>query len=402
MNHYPSALNTQIERILIDNGAIKVGFATKETLADGPPSCDISYIFPEAQSAVSIAVPLDQDKIRAFFRKDLPNGRIEHETDNITAYIIAYKACYAAVKFLREQGFKAEVLIPNFKYRNDVPGWRIRNLPLISLRYLAVRTGVGSYGWSGNIGMKDYGTAIILGGLVTSANLIPTDPLPPDESFCTSCKICVKVCPMRMFSDKETEFVEIGGYKFSFAKRRNLMRCFISCGGFTGLDKSGKWSTWSLGRYHYPETDEEVLETLANSFRLSFKLKISGEKEGFDASEHMDDPVFQEAIQSKGIKRTIKMIKNTVLTCGNCQLVCSGDPEETKINYDLLKKSGCVVQDENGSLIVLPWDKAQEHYERLKEKLKPNIFARFGRWLVSRIAKWYLGRHEKYLRGKRE
>ena len=64
---------------MLEQGAIKVGFATRETLAGGPPSADITYIFDEAQSAICLAVPLDRDKIRAFFRKDLPNGRIAHK-----------------------------------------------------------------------------------------------------------------------------------------------------------------------------------------------------------------------------------------------------------------------------------------------------------------------------------
>ncbi|NVM31580.1 MAG: epoxyqueuosine reductase [Candidatus Helarchaeota archaeon] len=383
---------------MLEQGAIKVGFATNESLAGGPPSADITYIFEDAQSAVCLAVPLDRDKIRAFFRKDLPNGRIEHETDNIEAYLKAYQISYLIVQFLREKGYKAEVLIPNFKYRRDVPGWRLRSIPPVSLRYLAVRSGVGSYGWSGNIGTKGYGTAIILGGLVTSATLEPTDPVSPDESFCNQCKLCVQVCPMRMFSGNEEESVKLGGYKFNFSKRRNLMRCFISCGGFSGLDKTEKWSTWSLGRHPYPETDEEVIETLADSFQFSNEVKIAGEKEGFNYKEHIKDPEFQEPLKGKGIKRTIKMIKNTTLTCGNCQLVCWGDPEETRINYGILTKSGCVVKDANGNLIVLPPEEAAKHHAMQK---KPNIFKRIGRGILRRIAKWYLNRHYEYLTGDR-
>ncbi|MHA1359181.1 MAG: epoxyqueuosine reductase [Candidatus Helarchaeota archaeon] len=357
----------------MDQGAVSVGFATKETLTGGPPSSDLTYVFPEANSAVCLAIPLDRDKIRSFFMKKLPNGRIEHETDNIQAYVTAYKASFTASQFLRSQGYKAEPLIPNFKYRNDIPGWRLRSLPPVSLRYLAVRSGVGAYGWSGNVGLKGYGTAIILGGLVTSAKLEPTDPIPSEESFCTKCKLCVKVCPLRMFSENEPEFVELGGYSFSFAKRLNLIRCFISCGGFSGLDKSGQWSTWSPGRQPYPETDEEVIDTLAKSFKLKIKLKIPGEAPGFDYKQYIHDPEFQEALSSRGIKRTIKMIKNTTLTCGNCQLVCWGDPEETAINYRILTSSGCVLKDENGNLIVLNPENARKMFEELQKRRTRNI-----------------------------
>lgn len=391
-------MTEEVKQFVLEQGALKVGFTTRETLAGGPPSSDITYIFKEAQSAVCLAVPLDRDKIRAFFRKDLPNGRIGHETDNILAYVKVYKIAYALGKFLREKGFKAEALIPNFEYRRDIPGWRLRSIPPVSLRYLAVRSGLGSFGWSGNIGVRGYGTAIILGGLVTSAKLEATYPVPTEEGFCSKCKLCAKICPMKMFSDEELETVELGGKQFEFSKRRNLMRCFISCGGFSGLNETRTSSTWSLGRYPYPDTDEEVLDTLAKSFRFKIKIKIPDEQEGFNYKDYIDDPKFREALSKPGMRRTIKMIKNTTLTCGNCQLVCWGDPEENRINYDLFANSGCVVKDANGNLEVVSPEAATKKDESQK---KPNIFKRMGLRLLSWVAKKYLSWHYKYLTGDR-
>ena len=46
---------------------------------------------------------------------------------------------------------------------------------------MAVRAGVGSFGWSGNVGLKGVGTAIILCTTVTSADLAPTAPEPEEE-----------------------------------------------------------------------------------------------------------------------------------------------------------------------------------------------------------------------------
>ena len=58
-------LGQQIMGFLKERGAIEVGFATLESLAGGPPSSDLTYILPEAKSAVSFALPLDLDEIRA-------------------------------------------------------------------------------------------------------------------------------------------------------------------------------------------------------------------------------------------------------------------------------------------------------------------------------------------------
>ncbi len=50
-------------------GAFKVGIATTETLSCGPPSADLTYVLPEAKSAVCFALALDQDLIAPYFRK---------------------------------------------------------------------------------------------------------------------------------------------------------------------------------------------------------------------------------------------------------------------------------------------------------------------------------------------
>ena len=49
-------------------GADAVGMVTTEMLAGGPPSADLSYVLPNANSAVSFAVPLDQKFIEPWFK----------------------------------------------------------------------------------------------------------------------------------------------------------------------------------------------------------------------------------------------------------------------------------------------------------------------------------------------
>jgi len=66
--------------------------------------------------------------------------------------------------------------------------------PPISHRYLAVRSGIGHFGYSGNIITKEYGSAIVLASVVTDAELIPTDPLPEEENYCDECRLCLSVC----------------------------------------------------------------------------------------------------------------------------------------------------------------------------------------------------------------
>ena len=67
----PKELSEFAEKFLTELGACAVGVCTKETLAGGPPSTDLDYLLPGAKSAVSFAVPMDQEKIVAF--KEMQN-----------------------------------------------------------------------------------------------------------------------------------------------------------------------------------------------------------------------------------------------------------------------------------------------------------------------------------------
>lgn len=336
--------------MLTERGALKVGFVTLETMAGGPPGADITYLLPEAQSAVSFAIPLNKELIRPFLAKELPNGRADHEQDNIDTNKRAWFIAKDIRDFLRKKEFKAMSVIPNNKYREDVPGWQASLPPELSLRYLAVRSGVGSFGWNGSVGIKGIGTPIILGGIVTSANLKPTNPLPSEESFCDKCKLCTRVCGFEMFSDKEETSVTLGGYTFSYSKRLNKLRCEIICGGMSGLHKTGLFSTWSPGRYDYPEDDREVTRLITLAMTHTKKRpQIKDHSKGYAPS-------------SFGGMGTVQ------LTCGNCNILCWGDSVETAKNYKILKNSGCVIQKENGELVVLPPEKAKEEFEKMDPK----------------------------------
>jgi epoxyqueuosine reductase QueG len=55
--------------LLTTQGVPLMGVCTKETLAGGPPSTDLEYVLPGAKSAITFAVPLDQEKIELYLSK---------------------------------------------------------------------------------------------------------------------------------------------------------------------------------------------------------------------------------------------------------------------------------------------------------------------------------------------
>ena len=356
-------LNEELEQKLKELGAIRVGFVTLETLAGGPEGANLKYLLPSAESAVCWAIPLQMDLIRPYLGKTHPNARGDHEKDNIEVNIKSSSMSRTIAKFLVEKGYEAASVIANNKYREDDPSWNVTLPPEISLRYLAVRSGVASFGWSGNVGIKGYGTVIILGGTITNAKLEPTDPIPESESFCDECKICTKVCAFQMFSPDEKVDVTLGGHTFSYSKRINKLRCVLTCGGFNGLHKSGKFSTFSPGRYDYPENPMEVTRALTAAMAGQRKRPLIK-----DSSKGYIPASFSGGKGASSLPT--EETKNDVvqLSCGNCQIICWGDLKETAKNYKILVNSGCVIQREDGTLEVFPPDKAKEEFEKMPLK----------------------------------
>ncbi|MBW2273821.1 MAG: epoxyqueuosine reductase [Deltaproteobacteria bacterium] len=332
------AIEKRIDELLTQNGAVAVGFATRETLSGGPPSADLEHVLPGARSAVSFALAFDRDKIRAYLSK---RDSQAHNSEQQTLYTDLYLLSEKVAALLRENGHDATAIIPNGEYRMDrpSPGYLWDSHPPLSHRYMAVASGVAAFGWSGLVGIKGYGANILLGTCVTTAELAPTEPIPVDESYCDECKVCVEACPSEMFEKEASMTQSLGGVTYEHSARKSITRCLMCCSGLTGLHKSGKWGSWSPGRFSIPDDEERLREEVLRAASLS-KQRPDAPLETGDAVTFPPDHPFS------GIQM--------VATCGNCQLVCFGDKRETTKNLKLLRKSGCVVQQPDGSLEVLP------------------------------------------------
>ncbi|MEE4264851.1 MAG: hypothetical protein V2I56_19360 [Desulfobacteraceae bacterium] len=67
-------------------GADTVGIVTTEMLAGGPPSTKLDYVLPNAKSAVSFAIALDQKFLEPWFNKE---SHADHFRDNIRTNVLA-------------------------------------------------------------------------------------------------------------------------------------------------------------------------------------------------------------------------------------------------------------------------------------------------------------------------
>jgi epoxyqueuosine reductase len=253
----------QLSHMVMDytlcEGAFKAGIATLETLAGGPPSTDLSYVLPGAKSAVVFALALDQTAIPGYLGK---TDRLAYEREYNTVSSISSGIAVKLAGNLQQRGVPSVALAANDVYREDSERGRLDMYPPVSLRYLAVASGVGSFGLSGNVIIEEHGACIILGAVVTAAELTPTSPLDQDQNYCDGCGMCMAACASGLMMRNDKITVTLDGQEFSYAARRTYMRCQYVCGGYAGLHPSGLWSTWSPSRFSIPENDEDFLPQL--------------------------------------------------------------------------------------------------------------------------------------------
>ena len=321
-------------------GASVAGITTTERLEGGPPSTDLTYVLPNAKSAVSFAVPLDQNHIEPWFDKKTQEA---HFRNNVQTNVIASGISLELANYLEQKGYPSTPLTSNTAYRSDTKKGRYDEIPLISHRYLAVRSGVGFFGLSGNVLTKADGAAIILGSVVTEAELIPTDPIPDEENYCDECRLCKAACASGFIDGEKRVSVTMGGMDFSYSKKHHHNRCDYVCGGFTGLHKSGKWSTWSPGRFPIPDKDEDFYPALLNTV----------------------GPYLKRPKPEVAIYNAIMPGDRVELTCGNCQLVCHPDKDVRKHRYKLLVESGVILQNPDGSREAVSPEEAKRRIEAM-------------------------------------
>jgi epoxyqueuosine reductase len=322
-------LSRIVREFVMIEGACAAGIATVKTLEGGSQSSDLTYVLPNAKSAVTYAVAIDQKLIPPYLMK---KERLALEKEFIRANVVASGIALHLANYLMQKGYPSVPVAANNVFRPPDPDRAsdyIADLyyPDISHRYLAVRSGVGHMGLSGNIITKSHGAAVILGTTVTAAQLLPTPPLPPEENYCDDCRICMASCVAGFMDLREKTSISLGGLEVMYAKRRNYGRCDLVCSGYTGLHSSGKWSTWSPGRFDIPKTDD--------------KLRAAYERM---RSAHGKWPA------SAGGRYFYFTDEKLRVSCANCQLVCCPDKDEREARYKMITESGVVLQNSDGSL----------------------------------------------------
>ena len=317
----------------IDLGASKSGIATKETLK-GPYLTDLEYVLPGARSVIIFCVPFDQHLIEPFLSKK----SFELNENKIRTTTFTFGISFEISAVLSSLGYRTYPIASNFAFRTDTPNGIFDRIPPISLKLMARACGIGHIAQSGLLINKEHGAAFSLGGVVTDAELEPTDPLPEEDNYCDRCLICKRACVADHINSGGTA-IELGDNSIRAGNCRLPARCAYPCGGITGLHKNGEWSTWSPGRFPLPEDDEEYRTISKKYVERYLQRKRNG------AITY--NPLLRYPFEMQ-------------YTCSNCQFVCHPDPGVRKRRLELLLESGVVVEDEDGKKYAVTPQKADD------------------------------------------
>ena len=306
-------------------GADLVGFTNKERLADAPPSGDLSYVLPNARSAIALAAGLDLESARKYLSKqDLWQFNLGHQQ----TYRKLKAAGIAVQEVLERNGYDVAVPYANFEYRPDQPS-KLDLKPPLSHRYVGAAAGIGWLGWSGNLLTREFGALVSLGSVVTSAELEPSPVT--EENWCDDCLLCTSTCPSHFLSKQEGDEVEIAGSTSTYNKKRSHLRCIVSCGAANGMrSKDARWSTWSYKVLDLPgpEDGDEVFDKKVHELGDVRENRLLRSSLGFgDTLVHNWDDYD-------------RLVDNLRLTCSTCQLICWPKMEDRQENYRLLLGSG--------------------------------------------------------------
>ncbi len=333
-------MSRQIKVVATQWGAVDVGISTLASLAGGPPSTDLSYVMDDARAAITFVIPLDDEAIRKYLAKE---DRVAHQKDQNVTNTLASGIAAQAASYLEQFGARAKAVMANNVYREGEGVRYVNQFPDISHRYLAVASGLGWFGFSGNVLTPEYGPNVIFATTVTDAPLLADEPLRDEDNYCDDCQACNASCPSGFFryGTKEKENLTMNGRDFNYAKRRAYARCSYVCAGYNGVHPNGRWSTWSPARFPIPKNDKEL--------KTAYKRAI---------------PAMQERSMPGGGHSTSAMAfgfngDDLWTSCGNCSLVCHPEREERDRRIKTLHTSGAVVQHEDGRLEAMPGDEAK-------------------------------------------
>ena len=240
-------LSKRAKSLALGSGADLVGIVKTADMIEHADS--ILRILPKARNLIVVASRHSLAALQS------ANNQVA-QFDTIHAYNECARSAHTVSRFLESQGF-ASVAVPAFipiDMQEPKTGMRGE----ICWRRAGVRAGLGSYGENGLLITKEFGSAIRISGLLTSADLEADSPL--EEDVCNHCMSCVEACPSGALSGGGAINKKLCGdviFKYGFRFFQKFMKGLLKREQpepeniIEGYELREMWQTFMTGNYYY-------------------------------------------------------------------------------------------------------------------------------------------------------
>jgi epoxyqueuosine reductase len=229
---------TKVKDLALKNDVDFVGIAPVERFKNAPEGHRPQDLLTGARSVISIGTRVSKGP-QLGQQMALRDRRFRHVAFSYRwlgyGLINMYfndRAAFLVTRLLEEEGYLSLPIVGS-----GVEEMRTM-MAAFSNRHAAVAAGLGEIGWNGLCLTPESGPRQRFSSVITTAPLEP-DPMYSGPKLCDPehCKalgggrpVCKKICPLNLFSDRETVEAVIGEKHFEYAAMDH-----VKCGGTIGL-----------------------------------------------------------------------------------------------------------------------------------------------------------------------
>ncbi|MGO9316070.1 MAG: hypothetical protein ACLQDI_25450 [Syntrophobacteraceae bacterium] len=224
-------LKDELRDIALRNHLDFFGVGSVDRWANAPAGRRPNDLLPEAKSVVVMGIKIPKGSIESnnrAFESGLRHGIFTYMLFGYNKLNEAMdRAAMKVGHHLENHAGDEAFLIPSSTPRDEY-----LMMGTMSNRHSAVCAGLGEFGWNGLVLTPEVGPRVRWVQVVTSCELEP-DPLYQGPMLCnrSKCRVCIDICPVKAFSEKEAHELTISGRTYRYSKlNRPRCRC-----GVTGL-----------------------------------------------------------------------------------------------------------------------------------------------------------------------
>ena len=208
-------------------GAHLVGVAPVERLDGAPEELHPKRLLPEAKSLVSMAYRINRGVQQVHLRGINPMSFSRFA--GLEPKFRLDDMALDLANFIEDMGFIGLPVPANQYYYQD------KGIGEVSHRHIAMAAGIGRLGRGGFLVTPQYGGAVQLISVITTAELEPDDML--EENPCQGCpQPCVSICPVNAIRNDRDRVIEMDGKEYRYGWL-SYLRCLWGCGGMVMGDR---------------------------------------------------------------------------------------------------------------------------------------------------------------------